>query len=95
MADDGKRLGILRIYSTIQIQGLKIILVFSQTAFNFIRMHSYTLIWTTFTLNALEDDGSTRLALDGTVEDVTALPWVIELTGQDDVFIGYDSATDL
>ena len=50
------------------------------------------------TLNALEDDGSTRLALDGTVGDVNAMPWMIELTDYDDVFIGrdavYDSATN-
>ena len=46
------------------------------------------------TLNAFEDDGSTRLALDGTESDVNALPWVIILTEQDDIFIGRDAVYD-
>ena len=38
------------------------------------------------------------VTLDGTVGDVNAMPWMIELTDYDDVFIGrdavYDSATN-
>ena len=43
------------------------------------------LIWLVLKVRCVID------TLDGTVNDVTALPWVIELTGQDDVFIGRDA----
>ena len=47
---------------------LKIILVFSFYQDAFVYPYMDDLL----TLNAFEDDGSTRLALDGTVEDVNA-----------------------
>ena len=45
-------------------------------------------------LVSLEGSPSVIDTLDGTVNDVTALPWVIELTGQDDLFIGRDAVYD-
>ena len=46
----------------------------------------------------MDSTQTTVNTLDGTVGDVNAMPWMIELTDYDDVFIGrdavYDSATD-